>query len=100
MKQIVFFFLFAALFVACGDPAGDENPVISPKLNQLIQEEPIFSENKTFTGDGGSIVYQSRIGYDFDSALDSLLRRYESLLNTAVIDLSFIFVCTINPLVR
>lgn len=58
----------------------------SEEHNIIIQEEPIFSENKTFTGDGGSITYQSRIGYDFDSALDSLIRRYEPILNTAVIE--------------
>ena len=47
-----------------------------------MQEEQIFNENKTFTCYGGSIEYQSRIGYDFDSALDSLIRRYEPILNT------------------
>ena len=53
-----------------------------------IQEEQIFNENKTFTiGHGGAtIVYQSRIGYDFDSALDSLIRRYEPILKTAAIE--------------
>lgn len=58
----------------------------SEENNESIQEEQIFSENKTFTSDGGSITYQSRIGYDFDSALDSLLRRYEPILNTAAIE--------------
>ena len=52
------------------------------------QEEQIFNENKTFTLDhsGATIVYQSRIGYDFDSALDSLIRRYEPILKTAAIE--------------
>lgn len=52
--------------------------------NVSIQEEPLFNENKTFTIKNGSatIVYQSRIGHDFDSALDSLVRRYEPLLET------------------
>jgi len=52
--------------------------------NVSIQEEPLFNENKTFTINNGSatIDYQSRIGYDFDSALDSLIRRYEPLLET------------------
>ena len=47
-----------------------------------VQEEQIFNENKTFTCSGGSIEYQGRIGNDFDSALDSLIRRYEPILNT------------------
>lgn len=52
--------------------------------NVSIQEEPLFNESKAFTIDNGSatIVYQSRIGHDFDSALDSLVRRYEPLLET------------------
>lgn len=77
MKKIILTILFAALFVACD---SDDNPVISPNVE--IQEEQIFSENKTFTIGGGTIVYQSRIGDDFDSALDSLLNRYEPILNT------------------
>lgn len=57
----------------------------SDENNVSIQEELIFKENKTFTiGKGGSskIAYQGRIGYDFDSALDSLIRKYEPLLHT------------------
>ncbi|MBO7045906.1 MAG: hypothetical protein J6W38_06080 [Prevotella sp.] len=77
MKKIVFTILFATLFVACD---SDDNLVISPNVE--MQEEQIFNENKTFTG-SATIVYQSRIGYDFDSALDSLIRRYEPILNTA-----------------
>lgn len=53
--------------------------------NVSIQEEPIFKENKIFAiGKGGSskIAYQGRIGYDFDSALDSLIRKYEPKLTT------------------
>jgi hypothetical protein len=48
-----------------------------------IQEEPILIEIKTFTIDHGcaTIVYQSRIGKDFNSALDSLIRKYEPILN-------------------
>lgn len=75
MKKIILTILFAALFVACD---SDDNPVISPNVE--IQEEQIFSENKTFTIGGGTIVYQSRIGNDFDSALDSLIREREPLL--------------------
>ena len=78
MKKIAFTILFATLFVACD---SDDNPVISPNL--YIQEESLFNENKTFKCNGGSMVYQSRIGYDFDSALDSLIRRYEPILKTA-----------------
>ncbi len=82
MKKIVFAILFATLFVACNNVTGEDNPVISPNVD--MQEEPIFNDNRTFTinGGGSTIVYQSRIGYDFDSALDSLIRRYEPILNT------------------
>jgi hypothetical protein len=47
-----------------------------------VQEERFFIENKTFTiGNGGAaILYQSRIGHDFDSALDSLIKKYEPIL--------------------
>lgn len=76
MKKIVFTILLAPLFVACD---SDDNPIISPNVE--MQEEQIFNDNKTFTCNGGSIVYQSRIGHDFDSALDSLIRRYEPILN-------------------
>ena len=57
--------------------------ITSLKENNM-QEEPIFNDNRTFkiNGGGSTIVYQSRIGYDFDSALDSLIRRYEPILNT------------------
>ena len=77
MRKIVFIILFATLFVAC-DKIGHEDNPITP--TQIIQEEPFFSENKTFTIGGGTIVYQSRIGNDFDSALDSLIREREPLL--------------------
>lgn len=77
MRKIVFTVLFATLFVACDN---DDDHVISPNVD--MQEEQIFNDNKTFTGGGGTIVYQSRIGNDFDSALDSLIRRYDPILNT------------------
>ena len=56
----------------------------SDENNVIIQEEPIFNENKTFTIGNGKkrIKYQCRIGNDFDSALDSLIRRYEPILET------------------
>ncbi len=40
-------------------------------------------EKKIFTIDNGcaTITYQNRIGKDFDSALDSLIRKYEPILN-------------------
>lgn len=49
-----------------------------------IPEESIFNQNSTFTIDNSceKIVYHSRIGNDFDSALDSLIRKYEPILNT------------------
>ena len=50
--------------------------------NVNIQEEALFKENKTFTiGNGGSyILYQSKIGNDYESALDSLINKYEPVL--------------------
>lgn len=88
MRKIVFIILFATLFVAC-DKIGHEDNPITP--TQIIQEEPFFNENKTFTVDKGGtkITYICRIGNDFDSALDSLIRRYEPILNTAVIELHY-----------
>lgn len=46
-----------------------------------VKEESIFYEDKTFTIDNGcaTITYQGRIGNDFNSALDSLIKRYELL---------------------
>ena len=48
-----------------------------------MQEEPLFKENQTFTiGNGGSsIMYLGKIGNDFESALDSLTRKREPMLN-------------------
>lgn len=79
MRKIVFVILFATLFVAC-DKIGHEDNPITP--TQIIQEEPFFNENKTFTVDKGGtkITYICRIGNDFDSALDSLIREREPLL--------------------
>ena len=56
----------------------------SDATNVDIQEEPVFRDNKVFTVDKGSatLIYQSRIGYDFESALDSLIKNYNPLLNT------------------
>ena len=55
----------------------------SDENNVEIKEESIFNENKTFTIDNGcaTIIYQSRIGNDFDSALDSLIKKYDPILN-------------------
>ena len=48
-----------------------------------MQEEPLFKENQTFTiGNGcSSIMYLGKIGNDFESALDSLTRKREPMLN-------------------
>ncbi len=48
-----------------------------------LQEEMLFSENKSFLIDGGcaAINYKSRLGVDFDSALDSLIKIYEPLMS-------------------
>ncbi len=87
MKKFFIFVMSAVLLMTTGmvttDCSSDtDNPVISP--DQDIPEERIFNENKTFTVDNGfgTIVYQSRIGKDFDSALDSFIREREPLLNT------------------
>ena len=85
MRKIVFTILFASLLVACDNNTSDDNPIISSNSTPIMQEEQIFNENKTFTG-SATIVYQSRIGYNFDSALDSLIRRYEPILETAAIE--------------
>ena len=48
-----------------------------------LQEEMLVSENKSFLIDGGcaAINYRFRLGVDFDSALDSLIKIYEPILN-------------------
>jgi hypothetical protein len=70
MKQLLFSILFfAAFFIAC-----DKN---------LRDNGCSFEKHKTFTIDNGcaKISYKSRIGSDFDSALDSLIRQYEPELS-------------------
>lgn len=56
----------------------------SEENNANLQEEPFFNDNKTFTvrNGGSSIIYLGKIGYDFESALDSLTRKYEPMLNS------------------
>lgn len=51
-----------------------------------MQEEYIFNENQTFTidKDCAKITYQGKIGYDTESALDSLMKRYEQLFISLV----------------
>ena len=82
MKKIVFIVLFATLFVACDKDGHEDNLITPPNLTQIIQEEPFFNENKIFSVNksGAKITYLCRIGNDFDSALDSLIRERESLL--------------------
>jgi len=50
----------------------------------VFQEELIFKENKTFPIEPGSlcprILYMRKIGNDFDSALDSLMKEREQFL--------------------
>lgn len=77
MKQKIFLFLFATLLMACSD-----NSVIDEDV-PTMQEESFLIESKTFSlGKGNAkIMYQSKIGYNFDSALDSLIRKYEPVLN-------------------
>jgi len=56
----------------------------SDEKDEKKEEEHIFDENNTFTITNGcaKIIYLNRMGNDFDSALDSLLIKYEPLLNT------------------
>ena len=88
MKQLKIMML-AAIVSFCGvtmftSCSNDDNPVTPPDLTQIIQEEPFFNENKTLTlyNSWATITYQCRIGNDFDSALDSLIRKYEPYLTT------------------
>jgi len=70
MKQVLFSILFAALFAACDKK--HENG------------EFVFKKDQTFKIiDGvacGSVVYHSRFGKDFDSALDSLIKFREPMI--------------------
>ena len=85
MKQVKIMML-AAIVSFCGvtiftSCSNDDNPETSPDLTQIIQEEPFFNNNKTFRVKGEvTITYICRIGNDFESALDSLIRKYEPLL--------------------
>ena len=85
MKQVKIMML-AAIVSFCGvtifnSCSNDDNPETSPDLTQIIQEEPFFNNNKTFRVKGGfTITYICRIGNDFESALDSLIREREPLL--------------------
>lgn len=88
MKQLKIIML-AAIVSFCGvtmftSCSNDDNPVTPPDLTQIIQEEPFFNDNKTFrvNKSGAKITYLCRIGNDFESALDSLIRKYEPLLTT------------------
>ena len=85
MKQLKFMML-AAIVSFCGvtifaSCSNDDNPETSPDLPQIIHEEPFFNDNKTFRVKGEfTITYICRIGNDFESALDSLIREREPLL--------------------
>ena len=87
MKQVKIMML-AAIVSFCGvtiftSCSNDDNPETSPDLTQIIQEEPFFNNNKTFRVKGEvTITYICRIGNDFESALDSLIRKYEPRFTT------------------
>jgi len=74
MRQLLLSILFATVFTAC-----DKNPKV---------DECNFEKYKTFTINNGcaKIIYQSRIGSDFNSALDSLENRYEPILSVLAIE--------------
>ena len=74
MKKLVFSFLFLTLFFNC-----DKNH----KINESNLEK-----DEIFYIDGGcaKIIYQSKIGADFNSALDSLINKYEPFLNVLAIE--------------
>lgn len=83
MKQLIIMML-AAIVSFCGATvftscSNDDIPITPSDLTQIIQEEPFFNDNKTFkvNKSGAKITYISRIGNDFESALDSLIRKYE-----------------------
>ena len=70
MKQIVILILFATLFVACNNDAHDEDPVM-PDLTQI----------RLKGSNTARLEYIGKIGNDFESALDSLTRKREPMLN-------------------
>ena len=61
MKQITFFLLLAVLFVACDKPCTCKG--------YSVDKNPC-----------GCVIFQAKIGNDFDSALDSL-----KILNTSIL---------------
>jgi len=104
MKQLLFYMLFAMLFVALLLPTtataqnkvmqvySGGNVVYALNASQVDSltfstekpiEEDIIKTDKIFkiTGGCATVTYQSRIGNDFDSALDSLIKKYEPRLN-------------------
>ena len=78
MLAAIVSFCGVTIFTSC---SNDDNPETLPDLTQIIQEEPFFNDNKTFRVKGAAtITYICRIGNDFESALDSLIRERELLL--------------------
>jgi hypothetical protein len=79
MLAAIVSFYGVTIFTSC---SNDDNPETLPDLTQIIQEEPFFNDNKTFRVNKGAatITYICRIGNDFESALDSLIRERELLL--------------------
>jgi len=69
MKQIFFCFLLSLFFTSCKKTFTDD--------------ETLFKKHKTFKiidGACGSIKYQGKIGNNFDSALDSLIKLREPFI--------------------
>ena len=84
MKNLFYLILSAlVLFSAC---SSDDN--VNSGGESFIPKETIFEETKSFKVIGGgawlSIVYDDRIGTDFDSALESLIKEKEQILNVLI----------------
>ena len=84
MKKLFYSVLSAlVLFSAC---SSDDN--VNSGGESFIPKESIFEETKSFKviegGICGSIVYDDRIGTDFDSALESLIKEKEQILNVLI----------------
>ena len=71
MKLVLFSILFVIFFVTCDK--NSENPILE---NELDLTEIRIKERPCET-----LEYIEKIGYDFDTALDSLTKKYEPILN-------------------
>ena len=68
MKELNFTLFFAILFIACEKPCTCNG-------DYIVDQHPCIC-----------IKFKDKIGYDFDSALDSLKRWHQPLFNTLAIE--------------